>query len=130
MNDTNPLCRVNLKMAACVTFILFNILASVLNAQVLPTPRVVVSMGDSYASGNGAGNYIGVGECFRSSTTWGAQFAQSIAPTFINRGCSGGKFVDILELPEKIVTVIVPHLHQVPTNTIPITSERQRAIVC
>ena len=71
---------------------------ALINAQLLPTPRVVVSMGDSYASGNGAGNYVDVGECYRSSTTWGAQFAQSIrtTSTYLNRGCSGGTFTDIL----------------------------------
>ena len=70
----------------------------------LPIPQVIILLGDSYASGNGAGNYIGgnVGECYRSTTTWGAQFAQSIrststgTSTFINRGCSGGRFADIL----------------------------------
>lgn len=77
---------------------LLYVLLIAIHAQLLPSPRVIVSMGDSYASGNGAGNYIGVGECFRSSTTWGAQFAQSIdsQTIFTNRGCSGGKFVDIL----------------------------------
>ena len=71
--------------------------------QLLPIPRVIVSMGDSYASGNGAGNYIGVGECFRSTSTWGAQFARLIHPNdtasshqFINHACSGGRFADIL----------------------------------
>lgn len=68
------------------------------NAQLLPIPRVIVSLGDSYASGNGAGNYVGVGECFRSTSTWGAQFTQSIgtSTTFINRACSGGRFAEIV----------------------------------
>ena len=83
-----------------VTLVCLNQLSSavVFSAQLLPNPRVVVSMGDSYASGNGAGNYVDVGECYRSSTTWGAQFAQSIrtTSTYLNRGCSGGKFTDIL----------------------------------
>ena len=70
----------------------------VVNAQSLPTPRVIVTVGDSYAAGNGAGNYMGgVGECFRSSTTWGAQFSQKLnsVSSFTNVACSGGRFTDI-----------------------------------
>ena len=65
--------------------------------QAFPTPRVVVTIGDSYAAGNGAGNYVGVGECYRSSTTWGAQFSQNLnsVTSFTNVACSGGRFSDI-----------------------------------
>ena len=85
-----------------VTLVCLNQLSSavVFSAQLLPNPRVpvVVSMGDSYASGNGAGYYVGVGECYRSFIAWGAQFSKWIRTTsiYLNRGFSAGKFTDIL----------------------------------
>jgi lysophospholipase L1-like esterase len=66
--------------------------------QLLPIPQVIVAIGDSFAAGNGANQYDPrVPECFRSPLSWAAQFAKKINlnSTFINRGCSSGKFVHI-----------------------------------
>lgn len=64
---------------------------------------VVVQLGDSFSSGNGARdsagavNYAGVPECYRSPTTWGALAASALkngktnsSAQYINRACSGG----------------------------------------
>lgn len=68
------------------------------HAELLPTPQVILALGDSFASGNGANDYDNrVAECFRSPNSWAAQFAALINEnsTFINRGCSDGMFSDI-----------------------------------
>ena len=65
--------------------------------QLLPIPQVMVAIGDSFASGNGANRYDKrVPECFRSPSSWAAQFATLINKngTFINHGCSDGLFAD------------------------------------
>ena len=72
------------------------IVAEMNASSLIPRPQVIVAMGDSYASGNGAGNYESISDCFRSSTNYGAQLARLLnASTFLNRGCSAGVFADI-----------------------------------
>jgi hypothetical protein len=69
---------------------------------------VVVQLGDSFASGNGARdangavNYAGIPECYRSSTTWGAQATAALPPSmdglaavYGTRACSGANFADL-----------------------------------
>jgi lysophospholipase L1-like esterase len=85
-------------------FSLFNSTSSAQATEALP-PLKIVHLGDSYSAGNGARsaagarNYYSVSGCYRSSTNWGSQFADSLADTFdvtyINRACSGGVVADI-----------------------------------
>jgi hypothetical protein len=69
---------------------------------------VVVQLGDSFAAGNGARdangavNYAGIPECYRSSTTWGAQATALLPPSqdglaavYVSRACSGGIIADL-----------------------------------
>ena len=60
----------------------------------------IVQLGDSYSSGNGAGNYHGPADCRRSGRNWGALFAswanlQGIAASYQNHACSGGTIGDL-----------------------------------
>ena len=71
-------------------------------SQVLLVPKVIVAIGDSFAAGNGAGNYDdAVAKCGRSPESWSAQVAQLLnvknnnTSVFINRGCSAGRFVHV-----------------------------------
>ena len=65
-----------------------------------PRSLSIVQLGDSYSSGNGAGNYHGPADCRRSGRNWGALFAswansQGIAASYQNRACSGGTVGDM-----------------------------------
>jgi lysophospholipase L1-like esterase len=78
----------------------------VVHSQELPKRiQVVVNLGDSYSAGNGARgcdgatNYAGVEDCFRSPTSWGAQFAQRLGATYISRGCSGNGVAEVNRRP-------------------------------
>lgn len=60
----------------------------------------VVLIGDSYSAGNGAGDYTGVKNCYRSQRNWAQLYIrwlnnQGIATTFQNRACSGSKIEDL-----------------------------------
>lgn len=60
----------------------------------------VVLIGDSYSAGNGAGDYTGVKNCYRSQRNWAKLYArylinQNIDVTFQNRACSGSKIEDL-----------------------------------
>ena len=64
----------------------------------LPIPQVIVGMGDSLTSGNGANDYDDrVPECYRSPNSWAAQFATKMNKdsTFLNRACSKGVFAEV-----------------------------------
>lgn len=55
----------------------------------------IVHLGDSYSAGNGAGNYYGPTDCYRSSRNWGSIFnswanSQGIAANYQNHACSRG----------------------------------------
>jgi hypothetical protein len=69
---------------------------------------VVVQLGDSFASGNGARgpngtvNYAGIPDCFRSPTTWGAQATAALpqskgglSAVYVTRACYGGVLKDV-----------------------------------
>jgi len=62
-------------------------------------PLRVVVLGDSYAAGNGAGNYWGPKGCYRSSTNWAARYVNTLKSqyqvVFTNRACSGAVFEDV-----------------------------------
>ena len=57
-------------------------------------PLKVVQIGDSYSAGNGAGNYYGPKDCYRSSSNWAERYLDTLRATynvkFVNRACSGG----------------------------------------
>ena len=60
----------------------------------------IVHLGDSYSAGNGAGNYHGPADCWRSGRNWGALFtswanSQGIAASYQNHACSGGTIGDL-----------------------------------
>ena len=65
-----------------------------------PKTLSIVHLGDSYSAGNGAGNYHGPADCWRSGRNWGALFAswansQGIAASYQNHACSGGTIGDL-----------------------------------
>ena len=92
-----PTCR-SMRFTTATAMILMTALQQpAANADERGTPLKVLLVGDSYASGNGAGNYESIRDCFRSSTSYGAQVARLLnATTFINRGCSGSVFADVI----------------------------------
>lgn len=62
----------------------------------------VVLIGDSYSAGNGAGDYTGVKNCYRSQRNWARLYLrwltnQGIATNFQNRACSGSKIEDLYD---------------------------------
>lgn len=57
-------------------------------------PRFV-QLGDSYSSGNGAGNYTEK-NCWRSPNNYGARVARRAGASYTNAACSGGVVADIL----------------------------------
>ena len=64
------------------------------------TPLKVVLLGDSYSAGNGAGDYYGPHECYRSKNNWAERYIEALrtqgyAVTFVNRACRGGVTADI-----------------------------------
>lgn len=88
--------------------------SKVVHSQDIPNRiQVVVSLGDSYASGNGArdcgrASYDDdVQGCFRSRTSWGAQFAQRLGAMYISRGCSGNGVASI-DTPFYLSTELKP----------------------
>jgi lysophospholipase L1-like esterase len=78
-------------------------------------PLKVVLLGDSYSSGNGAGDYYGPEDCYRSSSNWAERYVDRIrdarSVTLVNRACSGSRLVDVTTrrtLDDEDVTVSVP----------------------
>src|SRR4051794_8045558 len=78
-------------------------------------PLKVVQLGDSYSAGNGAGNYYGPKDCYRSSSNWAERYLDSLRDTynisFVNRACSGGVLSDLTHtrtMDDKTVSVWVP----------------------
>lgn len=63
------------------------------------TPLRVVVIGDSYAAGNGAGDYGGPRGCYRSSRNWAKRYVNSLAGAYsviyTNRACSGSVIADV-----------------------------------
>ena len=60
-----------------------------------------VLLGDSYSAGNGAGNYYGPDECYRSGNNWAHIYLNSlvdrgISLTFNNRACGGAVTSNII----------------------------------
>lgn len=85
------------------------------NAATSARPLKVVQIGDSYSAGNGAGNYYGPKDCYRSTTSYARQYMQTLSAshniTFVNRACSGGVLADLDNrrfMDEKDVSVYVP----------------------
>lgn len=74
------------------------------------TPLKVVQIGDSYSAGNGADNYYGPRDCYRSSENWGEKYVDMLRPTrsvtFVNRACSGGVLDDLTKRREHDETVV------------------------
>ena len=84
-------------------------------AQSTAKPLKVVLLGDSYSAGNGAGDYYGPKDCYRSTTNWAERYLNMIRDeynvTFVNRACSGGVIDDLTNrrrMDAKTVTVILP----------------------
>ncbi|MET0600616.1 MAG: VWA domain-containing protein, partial [Baekduia sp.] len=54
----------------------------------------LVQLGDSYSAGNGAGDYYGPKDCYRSTTSYARRWVKTLTAghnvTFVNRACSGG----------------------------------------
>ena len=56
----------------------------------------IVVIGDSYSAGNGAGNYYGPKNCYRSSDNWGSRYAEKLVAQgyevhYRNQACSGAE---------------------------------------
>jgi lysophospholipase L1-like esterase len=78
-------------------------------------PLKVVQIGDSYSAGNGAGDYYGPKDCYRSSSNWAERYLDTLRSTynvtFVNRACSGGVIADLTdrrEMDSKLANVFVP----------------------
>ena len=78
-------------------------------------PLRVVQLGDSYSAGNGADNYYGPSDCYRSSRNWAEKYLDTLratrSVTFLNRACSGGVLADLSgqnPMDDKQVSVYVP----------------------
>lgn|GEM_PF-640630 len=74
----------------------------------------VVQLGDSYSAGNGAGDYYGPSDCYRSHKSWAADYADWLSDgghhvTFLTRACSGGVSKDLRE-PRRMDTRVVDAL--------------------
>ena len=76
---------------------LFSVAAA--QAQSTARPLKVVQLGDSYSAGNGAGDYWGPKDCYRSSSNWAERYLDTLRSaynvTFVNRACSGGVLSDL-----------------------------------
>jgi lysophospholipase L1-like esterase len=101
----------------CALVVASSLTAAVAGAQAAATgrPLKVVQLGDSYSAGNGAGNYYGPKDCYRSSTNWAERYLDSLRDTynvtFVNRACSGGVLSDLTHtrtMDDKTVSVWVP----------------------
>ena len=84
-------------------------------AQSTARPLKVVQLGDSYSAGNGAGDYWGPKDCYRSSSNWAERYLDTLRSaynvTFVNRACSGGVLSDLTsrrEMDDKLVPVFMP----------------------
>ncbi|HEU5474147.1 MAG TPA: SGNH/GDSL hydrolase family protein [Actinophytocola sp.] len=65
-------------------------------AAAAPLAENYVALGDSYASGTGAGSYGDSGSCLRSANAYGPLWAGSHGATFTNATCSGANSADVL----------------------------------
>ena len=79
------------------------------------SPLKVVQLGDSYSAGNGAGDYYGPKDCYRSSSNWAERYLDTLRATynvtFVNRACSGGVIANLLDrrpMDAKLANVFVP----------------------
>jgi lysophospholipase L1-like esterase len=61
-----------------------------------PLAENYVALGDSYASGTGAGSYGNSGSCLRSSNAYGPLWTNSHGATFTFAACSGAVTADVL----------------------------------
>ena len=84
-------------------------------AAVAGDPLRVVLLGDSYSAGNGADNYWGPSDCYRSTRNWAEKYLDTLRPTrnvtFVNRACSGGVIDDLTKrnrMDDKEITVFLP----------------------
>lgn len=78
-------------------------------------PLKIVQLGDSYSAGNGARNYWGPKDCYRSSRNWAEKYVDTLRAThhvtFINRACSGGvlsQFTSRRDMGSNTYAVYVP----------------------
>ncbi|ADD45457.1 SGNH/GDSL hydrolase family protein [Stackebrandtia nassauensis] len=60
-------------------------------------PLVFAGLGDSYASGVGAGDYIGSDDCYRSSHAYPKQVADAYGEYLYFNACSGAKVQDVID---------------------------------
>lgn len=62
-------------------------------------PLRVVLLGDSYAAGNGAGDYWGPAGCYRSHSNWAERYLRALRSEyhviFTNQACSGSVIADV-----------------------------------
>jgi lysophospholipase L1-like esterase len=65
-------------------------------AGAVPLAENYVALGDSYASGTGAGSYGNSGSCLRSSNAYGPLWTNAHGATFTFAACSGAVTADVL----------------------------------
>jgi lysophospholipase L1-like esterase len=70
--------------------------ALVAPAQAAPLAENYVALGDSYASGTGAGSYGNSGSCLRSANAYAPLWASAHGATFTFAACSGADSADVL----------------------------------
>lgn len=85
------------------------------DAAAVGPPLRVVQLGDSYSAGNGADNYYGPSDCYRSSRNWAEKYLDTLrssySVTFVNRACSGGVIDDLTgrnEMDTTNVSIYLP----------------------
>lgn len=85
------------------------------SAAVLKAPLHVVLVGDSYAAGNGAGDYYGPTKCYRSHSNWASRYLNTLhdiySVIFTNRACSGSVISDVRSrhsMEERDMRALVP----------------------
>ena len=76
-----------------------------------------VQLGDSFSSGNGAGNYTDR-TCWRSRDNYGARVARSHGATYTNVACSGGVIDDIFSPRELGSATWRTRTYEVPVGTV------------
>jgi GDSL-like Lipase/Acylhydrolase family/PKD domain/von Willebrand factor type A domain/Thrombospondin type 3 repeat len=85
--------------ASIVAILLCQALAVSAAAAAGKPPLRVVLIGDSYAAGNGAGNYWGPSGCYRSHQNWAERYVSTLrskfSVIFTNRACSGSVIDDV-----------------------------------
>ncbi|WP_432742347.1 SGNH/GDSL hydrolase family protein [Streptomyces sp. JH002] len=86
----------SLSAASVIVFALLLALLGISPAQA--AGPAYVALGDSYSSGNGAGNYIdSSGDCHRSNNAYPARWAAANAPSsFTFAACSGAVTTDVI----------------------------------